>query len=298
MKRLARWIGIAFGSLVALVLVAYGVVYVLSERILRHTYEIPPAAISIPTDAASIQEGRRLAIIHGCFSGCHGREAEGSVLFDQPVIGRLVAPNLTAAVRKYSDAQLAVVIRHGLRPDGRSMVVMPSEAFVLLTDQDLSRILAFLKSLPPAEGPGPSLSLGPVGRIGFIIGQFNLAAKLIANTVPPPEATGEQAVFGRYLARTVCVQCHGTDLRGMSNPDFTSPSLQLVAGYDPQAFTQLLRTGVALGGRQLGVMGSWARNNLSQLTDVEIAALYSYLHALPGVPASRVSSSTGRLHPG
>ena len=298
MKRLARWIGIALGSLAALMLVAFAAVYALSERILRHTYTIPGVSISIPTDAASIIEGRRLATIHGCFSGCHGREAEGSVLFDQPIIGRLVAPNLTAAVRRYSDPQLAVAIRHGLRPDGRSMVVMPSEAFVLLTDQDLGRILAFLKSLPPAEGPGPSLSLGPVGRIGFIIGQFNLAAKLIANTVPPPEATNEQAAFGRYLARTACVQCHGTDLRGMSNPDFTSPSLQLVTAYDPQAFTQLLRTGVALGGRQLGVMGSWARNNLSQLTDVEIAALYSYLHALPGVPASRVSSSTGRLHPG
>ena len=28
-------------------------------------------------------------------------------------------------------------------------------------------------------------------------------------------------------------------------------------------------------------MGAWARNNLSQLTDAEIAALYSYLHAMP-----------------
>ena len=44
---------------------------------------------------------------------------------------------------------------------------------------------------------------------------------------------------------------------------------------------QLLRTGVALGGRNLETMGPAARNNLSHFTDAEIAALYSYLHAMP-----------------
>jgi hypothetical protein len=134
MKRLLRWVGIAVGSLVALGIIAYVAAYARSEALLRHTYEIPAASISVPTDPESVIEGRRLATIHGCFAGCHGKEAEGGVLFDQPIIAHLVAPNLTAAVRKYSDAELAVAIRHGLRPDGHSMVVMPSEGFILLTD--------------------------------------------------------------------------------------------------------------------------------------------------------------------
>jgi mono/diheme cytochrome c family protein len=281
MKRLLRWVGIVLGSVAALVIIAYAVAYVRSELLLRHTYEIPAVSISIPTDPESINEGRRLATIHGCFAGCHGKEAEGGVLFDEPIIAHVVAPNLTAAVRKYSDAELVVAIRHGLRPDGHSMVVMPSEGFILLTDEDLGRIIAFLKSLPAVEGPGPSFSLGPAGRVGFAIGQFNLVAQLIADTVPPPEATSEEATYGRYLARTSCVQCHGTNLRGTSNPDFTSPDLQVVTAYSPEAFTQLLRAGVAIGGRKLGVMGAWAQSNLSQFNDTEIAALYSYLHALP-----------------
>jgi mono/diheme cytochrome c family protein len=286
MKRLLRWVGIAVGSLVALGIIAYVAAYARSEALLRHTYEIPAASISVPTDPESVIEGRRLATIHGCFAGCHGKEAEGGVLFDQPIIAHLVAPNLTAAVRKYSDAELAVAIRHGLRPDGHSMVVMPSEGFILLTDEDLGRIIAFLKSLPAVDGPGPGLSLGPAGRVGFAIGKFKLVAQLIAETVPPPEATSEEATYGRYLARTSCVQCHGTDLRGTSNPDFTSPDLQVVTAYSPEAFTELLRAGVAIGERKLGVMGAWAQNNLSQLTDAEIAALYSYLHALPDAARS------------
>ena len=281
MKRLLRWMGIALGGLAGLAILAYAVVYILSERILRRTYEVPAVAISIPTDPAAVVEGKRLATIHGCFGGCHGRQVEGVVMFDEPMIARVVAPNLTAAVRKYSDSELVGIIRHGVRPGGRSMVVMPSEEFVLLTDEDLGRIIAFLKSMPAVDGPGPSLSLGPLGRIGIVSGQFKPVAELIAQTVPPPDATSKEAVHGRYLARTICAECHGTSLRGASNPDFTSPSLQLVAAYSLESFAQLMRAGVALGGRNLKTMSPWAQQHLSHLKDSEIAALYSYLHTMP-----------------
>ena len=281
MKRFLRWTGIALASLVGLAIVAYIVLYILSERILHRTYERPAVSLSIPSDPASIVEGRRLATIRGCFNACHGKNAEGKVMFDQPIIARIVAPNLTAAVRKFSDAQLAVIIRNGLRPDGSSLLVMPSETFVGLTDEDLGRIVAFLKSLPEASGPSGSISLGPIGRLGLVKGQFKMAAQLIAETTPPPEATSEEAKQGRYLARTVCTGCHGTALRGDSNPDFTSPDLRIVAAYSPDAFAQLMRTGVALGGRDVRVMSTTARDNLLHLNDAEIAALYSYLHSLP-----------------
>lgn len=202
-------------------------------------------------------------------------------MFDQPLIARIVAPNLTVAARKFSDRELAGVIRNGVRPDGRSVLVMPSETFSALTDEDLGRIIAFLKSLPEAAGPDPSISPGPIGRVGLVVGKFKMAAQLIAEAVPPPEAANEEAKQGRYLARTICAECHGTALRGASNPDFTSPDLRVVAAYSPEAFTQLLRTGVAIGGRDVGVMSAQARNNLSHLTDSEIAALYSYLHSMP-----------------
>jgi len=160
---------------------------------------------------------------------------------------------------------------------------MPSEAFDTLTDADLGRIIAYIKSLPMIEGPGPSVSLGPIGRIGIAAGKLKTAAQLIAEDVPPTEASNEEAARGRYLARTTCAPCHGSDLRGASNPEFTSPSLQVVAAYSLEAFTGLLRKGTALGERELPVMSPRSRQNLSYLTDAEITALYDYLHALPGV---------------
>jgi cytochrome c553 len=280
--RTLRWIGIAVGGLAGLLIVASATVYGLADRILRHTYEVRSVAVTVPTDPESIQEGRRLATIRGCFRGCHGKEAEGDVLFDNPKIARIVAPNLTSAVRRYGDAQLVEIIRQGVRPDGRSVIAMPSAAFVGLSDADLGRIIAFLKSLRESTGPGAGISVGPLGRLGLVTGQFKVEAELVARAVSPPAAMSTEAELGRYLARTVCAECHGTSLRGDSNPDFTSPDLRVVAAYSPDAFTQLLRSGVALGGRQLGVMSTRARNNLSQLSDEEISALYSYLHVLPG----------------
>jgi mono/diheme cytochrome c family protein len=111
------------------------------------------------------------------------------------------------------------------------------------------------------------------------VGKLKTARQLIAEAASPPEATSEDAAFGRYLARTVCAGCHGGDLRGASNPAFTSPGLAVVAAYSPDAFTELLRNGVALGGRTLPIMGPTARANLSHFTDAEITALYDYLHA-------------------
>src|SRR5437764_7369307 len=169
MKRLLRWMGVGLASLVGALIVACTVVYMLSERMLRRTYDVPAVTLTVPTDAESIVEGQRLATVRGCFNGCHGKNAEGVVMFDQPIIARVVAPDLTAAVRRYSDAELALIVRKGIRPDGHTLLIMPAEVFGGMTDADLGRIIAFLKSLPPATGPGPSVSVGPIGRAGLVV---------------------------------------------------------------------------------------------------------------------------------
>ena len=77
------------------------------------------------------------------------------------------------------------------------------------------------------------------------------------------------------------MHCHGTDLGGASSPKYSSPKLRIVTANPGDEFTQLLRVGVALGGRNLGITGWSTRENLSRLTDDEIAARYTYLYNLP-----------------
>lgn len=278
MKRLLRWLGIATASLVVLCIAAWVAIYVMSERVLRRTYPMPSVAFAIPTDPGSIREGERLVRMRGCVGGCHGKGGAGAVMFDDPKIARIVAPNLTAAVRRYTAMQIATIVRQGLRPDGRSVFVMPSETYHALTDADLGRMIAYLQTLPLEPGPTVATSIGPIGRLGLAMGEFKTAARLIAETVSPPPAHGPAARLGRYVARSLCSECHGTSLRGDSNPDFTSPNLRIVMAYTPEAFTALMRHGTALGGRELRVMSPFARQHLSYMTDDEIAGLYAYLH--------------------
>jgi cytochrome c553 len=283
MRSALRWAGVALGALAVVAIILYAAVYVASERVLNRAYPFKPVAIAIPTDAESIVEGRRLAQIHMCFGGCHGKGIEGEVLFDDPMIARVVAPDLTASMLRYRDDEIAGIVKSGVRPDGRSMVVMPSDVLKLLADEDLGLIIAFLRSVPAAAGPGPDFWVGPIGRIGIAGGQLKTMAQLLAEATAPPDAADRSATHGRYLASTICAHCHATNLAGAPAGPGTdaSPPLQIVAAYSPEAFTQLLRTGVALGDRKLGMMRDVALASLSKLTDEEIADLYQYLRALP-----------------
>jgi hypothetical protein len=63
-----------------------------------------------------------------------------------------------------------------------------------------------------------------------------------------------------------------------------SPPLTVVAAYPAEAFTRLMREGVALGDRELGMMGGVARNRFTHFTDAEIGALHAYLSGLEASP--------------
>lgn len=284
MHGILRWLGYGAATLAALTLLAGAALYGASERVLRRTYAVPAHTVTLPSDSTSIAEGRRLALLRGCYQGCHGLAGlEGQFFLDDPWVGRITAPNLTHAVQRYSDAELEGIIRHGVRPDGRSVFIMSSEAFSTLSDEDLGRILAFLRSVPPVDGVPPEFSAGPLSRFGLLNGAFIPAALLVQSdptphpvTTPVPES--DPAAYGNYLARTICAECHATDLRG--DPGLPSPNLAVTAAYSPADFERLLRTGVAVGGRDLGLMRKVALERFAHLTEQEVQALYGYLRSL------------------
>ena len=242
MRHLFRWVRRGLLALVALVLVAGGVVYALSERIMHRTYREPLVAIAVPVDPGAIAEGQRLAQLRGCSGGCHGTEIEGSVFMDTPLLGKVIAPNLSVAVRHYSDAELAGIVRRGVRPDGRSVVVMPSEMFSGLSDGDLGKILAYLHSVPPRPGPGRGVRLGPLARLGLVLDKYQTSAQLVRRA---------DSLVSAYPA----------------------------PGDSTEAFTRLLRTGKALGDRELDLMSYVARRRFTHFTDAEIQALRGFLLA-------------------
>ena len=77
-----------------------------------------------------------------------------------------------------------------------------------------------------------------------------------------------------------------------------TPALrQMGQAYSLTDFQTLLRTGKAMGGRELGTMSSVARGDLSHMTDSEIASLHAYLNAATSsdlVATAPSASSDGR----
>jgi mono/diheme cytochrome c family protein len=278
-KRIARLLGIGTAIVLALVGLSISFVFVATEPLVRRTYEIPLRRIAVPADAASIAEGRRLALVRGCFNGCHGPGVAGAVFEDDPWLGRIVAPELTQVVAALGDEDLERVIRQGVRRNGLSTWVMPSNMFYHLSDRDLGNIIAFLRSLPPGTGPATEVRIGPGWRLDLLQGRYMPMVEEIRRDAPwltAPQMEGPHG-RGRYLAVTICTECHSMDLAGA--PDGSAPNLVVVASYTEPDFVRLMRTGAPIGERELGLMGLVARERFSQLNDDEVHDLYGYLSA-------------------
>jgi len=277
MKRLLRIAGVVLIALASIAAVAGVTLYVVSERFIHRTYAValePP--IDIPTDAASIAEGERLAHIRGCNGGCHGKKGVGGRVWDEGwLAGHAMAPDIAKVARTYSTPELARVIRRGVRANGESVQIMPSPMFYHLSDADLGRIIAFLRSTPVTDANAYAFNAGPMWRWQMAKGEWTAypddIAKMGARIAPADPA--DSLHYGEYLARTSCSECHGDDLAGHDG----TPNLTVAAAYAPADFSKLMRTGVALGGRELELMSDVARTRFHYFTDSEIEALHAFL---------------------
>jgi mono/diheme cytochrome c family protein len=290
MRRGLRWVGYGVGGIVALAAIAYGTIYVMSEQLLSRRYDLPAIAISIPTDSASRVEGERLAWLRGCH-GCHGEKLQGSLFFDEPRVARIVAPNLTRILPAYSDAELARVLIHGVKPDGRSVVAMPSMMFYHLSDRDLGAIIAHLRSAPAVDHDPGQREVRILGRLGLVTKQFIPEAATIDHSAPRLGNLHDTShvAHGEYLARTICSECHGPALRGETR----TPALAQALGYSREEFGKLLRTGVPRDGRDLELMDDVARSRFVHFRDDEIDDVYAFLRAMP---LTAVAADSGTTH--
>ena len=273
MTRILRWILIGFASLAGVATLGVAGVVVASEMIVAQKHPKAPVAIAAATDPGAVARGAVIATVQGCHE-CHGETLQGRLFHEEPKLLNAAGPNLTLAAARQSDADLARAIRLGVAADGRALWVMPSQSFSHLTDAETADLIAYIRSLAPAGREIRALELGPVGRIGVVLGKFKPSLASIPNRALPDY--GPQTAEGRSLARA-CTECHGSDLGGEAF--MKSPDLAMAAAYDRADFERLLRTGVAAGDRRLGLMSITAPNRFNGWTSEQIDQLHEYLKA-------------------
>ncbi|WP_317933020.1 acyltransferase [Halioxenophilus sp. WMMB6] len=274
-----RWLRLGGYAVLLLGVVAQASVYTVSEIRLRNLFatSIPPFQ-PVPATDENIDEGRRLTAIYGCYIGCHGSDLAGKTYHRAPFLGQYHSANLTQVIKKYNDAEMAQIIRSGLRTDGRPLILgMPIAGYSEIPDLQIGQMLAFIRSMPTKPNPIEIGTIGLKWRWQIATGEYQY---------PFEEAVSASTEFydhypdlpGKRWVRSACTECHGETLQG--SMESGAPPLIIAHAYSFDQFQHLLRTGIKLSGEDAGLMGTVARTRFKNFTEAELQDIYQFLMLL------------------
>ena len=299
MKTWIKSVAAAIAALVLLVTAVLALGVALGERKMARTLTVPASPVALRLDAAHIEHGRYLFSTRGC-ADCHGANGGGMEVVNGG--GTLVvSPNITrgagGVTSDYAMIDWVRTLRHGVKPDGTPVMIMPSEDYNRLTDEDTSALISYAQQLPPVPGKQAVISLPWTYKVQYGFGMIHDAAEKIDHALPPASShtVAATVAHGAYVANS-CISCHGARLSGGkipgSPPDWPhaanlTPGKGSAMGQYPtsQALKAMLRSGRRPDGSAVSPVMPFA--SLGGMTDVDIDALHAYLKTLPARAAGQ-----------
>lgn len=255
----------------------------------------------------SAEHGRYL-VVNMC-SPCHynsqtkaltGKQIEGL----PRIAGRIYSSSLTnepqGTVANYTDAELAYLIRTGINREGHFVPYMMRPN---LADEDMSDIIAFLRTNDPMLQPVPWLALRKTrlsiaGRLGMRLATHPQPFRA---GIQRPASTDSLAL-GRYLVDNMgCFHCHSASPTKLSylypektkgylaggakfithegrvrGPNITVDPTNGIYDYSREDLRRVLQQGITRKGQHVK-----APAEVFPLKDEEADAIYAYLHSYP-----------------
>ena len=291
MKRWIRWMTYAVVAVGVMAAAAAVVGTTMADHKMARKLAINVAAIPLPADPARLDRGRYLFETRGC-TECHGTDGRGRAFINDGafrVIGPQIAPGSHSAVASYQVEDWIRTIRHGVAPSGHALMVMPSEDYNRMSDDDLGALIAYLRSMPSVDGLARVIDLPLPVRVLYGVGVIQDAAAKIDHLLPVQVAVPVRSdvAYGRYVT-TMCIGCHGEHLSGGKIPG-APPDWPAAANLTPgegsvmpryaqlEAFAALLKSGKRPDGSAIAVMPF---DSLSRMDRTEVAAIHAYLGTL------------------
>lgn len=264
------------------------------------------------TDAAAAARGEYLALAGNC-AGCHTARGGTPFAGGRPIatpFGTVHSANLTphaTGLAGWRAGDFWRALHQGRSADGRLLVpACPFPNFTHLTRADSDDLFAHLQRLPPVAQPNrPHALRFPYGT------QPALAVWRALSFRPgvPPQEAGRSAAWhrGAYLVAGLghCGACHGhrnawgatdgaLDLGGGALPmqGWVAPALDDPAAAGVQRWTEaevvaLLRDGRNAHAGVAGPMAMVVARSTQHLRDDDLAAIATFLRALPERPVPR-----------
>lgn len=295
MNKWVKRIGVGVAGAAIMVAAVAFVGTQLAERKRGRQIDIKVQAVAIPTDALSLERGKYLYASRGC-ADCHGANGAGRAFIDDgsmKVAGPNISTGLGNVVAAYAPQDWVRTLRHGVKPNGQPVFIMPSEDYNRLTDADVGALIAFVKQLPPANGGAAVVQLPLPVKVLYGFGAIPDAAEKINHALPPaqPVAAGVTTEHGAYVAN-MCIGCHGPGLSGGKIPggppdwpaaaNLTPGGKSAMGAYkDATQFAAMFKSGKRPDGSAIKVMPF---DSLAALNDTDVQALYAFLKTVPAKP--------------
>ena len=298
MKKPVKIVIASLAGLIVVVAAAAAVISPLAERKLHRIVQLPPLQVTFAPVEGQLERGDYLFKTRGCME-CHGVDGAGHVVIDDKDSGFFArAPNITGGgaspTRGYTDADWVRTLRHGVKPSGQPLLIMPSEDYAHMTDADVAAIVAYVRSLPPASAGGGEFNIPFPIKAAYLFGAIKDSAEKIDHTAAPPATVAEDDPLarGRYIAQG-CTGCHGTHFSGGKIPgtppswpeaaNLTSAPDSAMAHYtSADQFKSMLRTGKRPDGSAISDVMPF--KSLAYMDDGELDALFAFLKTVEARP--------------
>ena len=133
-----------------------------------------------------------------------GKDFSGGLSWDEPPF-KVTAPNITqdkeTGIGAWTDAQIVTLLRTGKRPNGVQIAeVMPTAFYGIITDSDMTAIVAYLRTIKPVANKVPD----PIYKMQIPHVQFPGSEKPWTETM-----MNDPVKKGFYLATIGhCMECH------------------------------------------------------------------------------------------
>lgn len=300
MKRVIKRLVLGIVALVVVAGAALGIYVAVQtsafDTSMAKVYAVPLPTIARSTDGAVLARGKHLVeSLGGCATrDCHGTDLGGGNPLSLGPIGTLSGPNITPGGlgAAYGDGELARLVKHGIKKDGRSLRFMPTQDVSWIPDADVAAIVSYLRTVPAVDRPNGIVQIGTLGKVldrreQFILDVARRIDHASTEQVPPPSPTAD---YGRFLGRG-CMGCHGDRLSGGAIPG-APPSTPIppnitahetgLKDWGYEDFDRMLTTGVRKNGRKLDPFMPYEA--FAKLDDVEKKALWAYLRSVPPTP--------------
>ncbi|MDH5276535.1 MAG: cytochrome c [Gammaproteobacteria bacterium] len=286
-----------------------GILASILTGILAGTFAATVNAAEPGSPATSIERGRYLVHAGGCLT-CHTADrpdaiplAGGRAL--KTSFGTFYAPNLTpdpeTGLGRWTAADVSRALREGVAPDGSYYYpVFPYPSYTGLTDNDVTDITAYLRSLAPVRQATPEHELpwylaSRLVMFGWNVLNFR-AQRFMADT-SRDDAWNRGAYLVRHLGH--CGECHtprnalggldrdrelagnpaGAD--GKAVPDITQDPDTGIGRWSTDDIVFLLETGLLPDGDFAGsLMSAVIDDNTGKLTAADRLAIASYLKSV------------------